>query len=104
MGEKKVKGMNDKGQNVGITIQMANIKKVLGSVSKMNDAGNTVIFSKGRSVVVPDPDSRLVSQVLQSVSEDDVTELRRENGTFKFDIWVKKKVSEKVMSPFHRQA
>ena len=104
MGEKKVKGLNDKGQNVGITIQMANIKKVLGSVSKMNDAGNTVIFSKGRSVVVPDPDSRLVSQVLQSVAEDDVTELRRENGTFKFDIWVKKKVNEKVMSPFHRQA
>jgi hypothetical protein len=54
MGEKRVKGLNDKGQNVGITIQMANIKKVLGSVSKMNDAGNTVIFSKGRSVVVPD--------------------------------------------------
>ena len=55
-------------------------------------------------MVVPDPDSRLVSQVLQSVAEDDVTELRRENGTFKFDIWVKKKVNEKVMSPFHRQA
>jgi hypothetical protein len=50
MGEKRVKGLNDKGQNVGITIQMANIKKVLGSVSKMNDAGNTVIFSKGREL------------------------------------------------------
>ena len=81
MGEKRVKGLNDKGQNVGITIQMANIKKVLGSVSKMNDAGNTVIFSKGRSVVITDPESKLVHQMLQSVAEEDVTELRRENGT-----------------------
>ena len=73
LGEKRVKGLNDKGQNVGITIQMANIKKVLGSVSKMNDAGNTVIFSKGRSVVITDPESRLVHRMSQSVSEEDVT-------------------------------
>ena len=90
---------------MGIRIQMANIKKVLGSVSKMNDAGNTVIFSKGRSVVITDPESKLVHQMLQSVDEEEVTELRRENGTFKFDIWVKKKVSDQnVMHSFRRQA
>ena len=55
--------------------------------------------------MITDPESKLVHQMLQSVAEEDVTELRRENGTFKFDIWVKKKVKDgEVMSPYRRQA
>ena len=52
-----------------ITMQCADVKKVLGSVSRMNEAGNTIIFSKGRSAVIRDPSSRIAQEAINKVDK-----------------------------------
>ena len=43
-GEKKLVGFNSTGIKTGMTMQVAKIKKVLASVSKITEAGNRVVF------------------------------------------------------------
>ena len=71
-----------------MTIQCADVRKVLGSVGRMNDAENTVIFSKGRSVIIKDPNSEIAKRAISMAKKERITELRKDKGVFKFDVWV----------------
>ena len=44
LGERKIKGVTQEGCAVGLTFQVAEVTKVLGSVSKFCEAGNRVVF------------------------------------------------------------
>ena len=87
-GQKEIKGKNDESNDVSMTIQCADVKKVLGSVGRMNEAENTVIFSKGRSVIIKDPNSEIAKKAISMAKKERITELRRDKGVFKFDVWV----------------
>ena len=87
-GEKRLEGQNGHGRDTAITIQCAEVKKVLGSVSRMNEAGNTVIFSKGRSAIIRDPNSEIAERAIREAKAERTTELRREKGVYKFDLWI----------------
>ena len=57
-GQKRLEGLDNKGTKTGITIQVADVHKTLASVGKMTEAGNTIIFSKGKSIITTDKDGR----------------------------------------------
>jgi hypothetical protein len=48
-GEKRIVGYTDAGEGVSMKIQCADVKKVLGSVHKMNMGGNVVVLDGRRS-------------------------------------------------------
>ena len=88
IGEQKIKGYSDNNNAVTMTVQLAKVKKLLGSVSKMNEADNTIIFSKGRSAIIPDKDGKKAEKLINETRKEDVTELRQERGVYVFDLWI----------------
>ena len=58
-----------------LTVQVAKVKKLLGSVSKNNDHGQEVVYRKEGSYI-------------KDVASGEMLELTRERGTFKFDAWI----------------
>ena len=48
-GEKEIIGYTDQGEGVSLRIQRADVKKVLGSVHKMNMGGNAFVLDGERS-------------------------------------------------------
>ena len=54
----------------------ADVSKVLGSVSKFEDAGNTDVFS------------RKTSSYIENDATGARTQLYRENGVYYFDMWI----------------
>ena len=71
-----------------MTIQVAEVNKVLGSVGKMTEAGNTIIFSKTRSVITSDPDGSIAEAAIKNAKMDRTTELQKKNGVYTFDMWI----------------
>ena len=53
LGEKKVRGTTDEGLSLGITWQVADVKKPLASIGRLCDAGNVAVFTKEGGYVVP---------------------------------------------------
>ena len=88
MGGEKQSGWNDRGEKVGITIQAADVTKVLGSVSRMTEAKNTIMFSNGRSIIVSDPDGRVAEAAIRAARPELTTELTKKNGVYSFDMYV----------------
>ena len=74
-GEKRIMGWTDEWEETGITIQVANVKKVLASVSRICDAGNRVVF-EGKGGYI------------QNVRTGKRTDLKQVNGCYTFDMWV----------------
>ena len=89
-GERRLEGWNQKGKKTGITIQVAEVTKVLGSVGKMTEAGNTIIFSKGRSIITSDPSGKIAEAAFRVASPQGTTELEKKNGVYSFDMRVPK--------------
>ena len=58
-----------------ITVQVAKVKKLLGSVSKNNDYGQRVVYDLDESFI-------------QDKKTGEKVNLEREKGVFKFDAWV----------------
>ncbi len=50
-GEKVTQAITKQGKKIGMTFQIANVTKPLGSVRAMLDAGNNVILQKGNSYI-----------------------------------------------------
>ena len=48
----------------------------------------SVIFSTGRSVIIKDPNSEVAKKAISLAKKERITELRRDKGVFKFDVWV----------------
>jgi len=82
MGEKAVDVMDSNGLIWNMKIQMCsnlNEKKYLASVSRINQAGQSVHFD------TPD-----VGSYIQSKKTGAITWLRQESGVFYLDVWVRK--------------
>ena len=85
-----MEGVDANGINTGITIQVADVKKTLASVGKMTDADNTIIFSKGRSIITADKSGDVARAALDAANPRTTTELEKKNGVYSFDIWLHK--------------
>ena len=72
--QKKVLIMAANSKLKWITIQMAKVKKTLGSVSKNNDHGVDAVYS-------------CEGAYLRNRKTDDKTPLRRQRGVFVMDTW-----------------
>ena len=53
LGQRKIQGVTDKGVPLGMTRQVADVKKPLASVGRMCDAGNVAVFTKDGGYVGP---------------------------------------------------
>ena len=77
-------------------MQVADVGKVLGSVSKMTKANNTIIFSAGRSIITSDPNGMVAEAAIKASRPQDTTELVEQNGVYTFDMWVPRKAINEV--------
>ena len=76
-GEKKLRGLSSNGVPKEMKMQVADVKKLLTAVSAICDSGNKVVFDNEGSYI-------------ESKATGQRTQLRRENGVYRFDMWVKK--------------
>ena len=53
VGQKTIQGVTDEGMPLGMTWQIAEVKKPLASIGRMCDAGNVAVFTKSGGYVVP---------------------------------------------------
>ena len=89
-GQKTVKGFTGDWQPIEMKWQIAGVKKGLGSIPKMVDSDNTVVFSKRGSFIKNDETGR-------------VTEMKKVNGTYEFAIWLQNKTSKAAESESQRK-
>ena len=69
-------------------MQVVDVKKVLGSVGRMTDANNTIIFSKGKSIITSDPYGAVARAGISAANPNCTTELEKRNGVYTFDMWI----------------
>ena len=77
-GQKTVKGFTDTWSTVNMTMQVADVNKVLASVKRICDAGNRVVFDKNGGKIIDEATGK-------------VTELEEKNGTYIFNMWLPRK-------------
>ena len=87
-GQKRLEGIDKKGTNTGITIQVADVHKTLASVGRMTEAGNTIIFSQGKSIITSDKDGAIANAAISKARPENTTELEKKNGVYTFDMWI----------------
>ena len=97
-GQKRLEGVDKKGTSTGITIQVADVHKTLASVGRMTDADNTIIFSKGRSIITSDPDGEVAGAAFRACKPMKTTELEKKNGVYTFDMWIERQ-ADNYQSP-----
>ena len=95
VGQKKVQGLTDEGIPLGMTWQIAEVKKPLASIGRMCDAGNVAIFTKDGGYVVP---KKVIEQTLVSLDKTESQYLRmeREGGVYNFNLWIPKPPESKI--------
>ncbi len=76
-GEKSVKGFNDLGNSMGMVFQVCDVKSPLGSVRRICQAGNRVIFDDNQSYI-------------ENKATGIKTPITQENGVYYLNAWVKK--------------
>ena len=83
-GERVIKGFTDEGAGVEMAVQVTDVKRTLGSVYRMNQAGNRLVQGGDESYMIHKPTGR-------------VTPIYVEQGKFLFNIWIEsqKKKDEK---------
>ena len=74
-GEKRVVGYTEDGEGVSMKMQRAEVKKVLGSVHKMNQGGNVVVLDGERSY-------------MQNKKTGQKTRIGYEEGQYVMYLWV----------------
>ena len=84
-GEKVIQGVTREGKKIGMTFQIADVAKPLGSMRAMLDAGNEVVFEGGNSYITDKTD-----RVKTAIQE--------RNGAFVFDLWMPKVKNESIMN------
>ena len=76
-GERAVKGISGDWNPMGVTIQVAGVKKTLGAVMPTMKAGNRIVFDDEGSYIYNKPTGRY-------------TTVHERGGEFVFDLWVPK--------------
>ena len=89
LGERKIRGVTQEGSAVGLTFQVAEVTKVLGSVSKFCEAGNRVVFDDS------DPEGGCIMNKSTGVR----TQMHKSDGVYKIPAWMRKSTPV----PLHRQ-
>ena len=96
LGQRKIQGVTDVGTPLGMTWQVADVKKPLASVGRMCDAGNVAVFTKDGGYVVPGEHMKEVIGSLDRMGGSTLR-MRRENGVYNFNLWVPKPPKEVLM-------
>ena len=76
-GQRRIVGLGDQWNQMGITAQVAEVKTPLGSVHQMINAGNAVHLEKGNCY-------------LQNLRTGSKIRIEERNGTFELGMWVPK--------------
>ena len=86
-GQKNIRGLTDEGMPLGMTWQVAEVKRPLASIGRMCDAGNAAIFTKKGGYVVPE---EVLSKTLEALDNARGKSLRmeREGGVYNFKLWI----------------
>ena len=89
MGQKKIQGVTDEVVPLGMTWQIAEVKKPLASIGRMCDAGNVAVFTKDGGYVVP---QKVLSRTLAQMDKIENKSLRmqREGGVYNVKLWIPK--------------
>ena len=87
LGQRKIQGVTDEGTPLGMTWQVADVKKPLASVGRMCDAGNVAVFTKSGGYVVPGEYMENVIGLLEKMDKSTLR-MKRENGVYNFNLWV----------------
>ena len=77
-GERALKGFTDDGSGVEMAVQVTDVKRTLGSVYRMNQAGNRLVLDGDDSYMVHKATGK-------------VTPIYVEQGKFLFNIWIESK-------------
>ena len=87
LGQKKVQGVTEEGLSLGMTWQIADIKKPLASIGRICDAGNVAFFTKNGGYVVQ---QGLLGETIEKIERQGRNALRmkRDNGVYSFNLWV----------------
>ena len=93
LGQRKIQGITDVGTPLGMTWQVADVKKPLASVGRMCDAGNDAVFTHDGGYVVP---KEYMEEVIGSLDRmgRSTLKMKRENGVYNFNLWVPKPPQE----------
>ena len=76
-GQKRLTGVGTDGTALSVTMQVGDVTRVLGAVSRMTQAGNRVVFDNDGSYV-------------QNKQTGHRTEIELRNGEYKLDMWIPK--------------
>ena len=88
VGQKVIKGITDEGMPLGMTWQIAEVKKPLASIGRMCDAGNVAVFTKSGGYVVPQKILRKTLAALGKM-EDKSLRMERQGGwVYNFKLWI----------------
>ena len=88
VGQRKIQGTTDEGVPLGITWQVADIKKPLASIGRMCDAGNVALFTCQGGFVVPE---KAVADTLRKLeNRGSALRMKRDNGVYSFNMRVAK--------------
>ena len=75
VGQKTIQGVTDEGMPLGMTWQIAEVKKPLASIGRMCDAGNVAVFTKSGGYVVP---QEILSKTIAALDKIENKSLRVE--------------------------
>ena len=89
-GKKNICGYTAEGTKIGMDVQIAEVKKTLGSVRRICEAGNRVVFDEDGSYV-------------ENKSSGERTALQKEKGSYVLTLWVPRESGPKQKGPFPRQ-
>ena len=84
-GQKKIECVTSEGQGRSMTLQVADVNKILACIAMGCDGGNDVLFRKNGGIVIPEGDLKVVIR-----RGSPVTNIRRKGNTYVRDAWVKK--------------
>jgi hypothetical protein len=80
-GEQILKSRTEDGQQFSMAVQCADVTRTLGSVYRMNQGGNVIVFDGSNSYMVNKKSKK-------------VTPIKQENGQYVMYIWVKDEESK----------
>ena len=87
LGQRTLQGVTDRGVPLGMTWQVAEVKKPLASVGRMCDAGHVAVLIKDGGCVVPRERMEEMMGQLERVGQSTLR-MKRENGVCNFNLWV----------------
>ena len=74
-----------------MTMQVADVSKVLASTGKVCDAGNIQVFTKEGGFIISEKAAQAAGIISAISRAQNKIGMKRSNGVYKYDIWIKRK-------------